>query len=125
MSDELQITIGFNEETSCLIRDFISQLHNNQLLIEINKKLDKLIRINKELKSMNQQTIQLLNDIDAASNELAADIQVLIDKANTNGSATAEEINAALAPKVAFLKQLAADTNAPVPEVPAPTEPTA
>lgn len=121
MSDELKITIGFNEETSCLLREFASQLHNNQLLIEIDKKLDKLIRINKEIRSMNQQTIQLLGEIDAASTELATDIQALLDRAEAAGSLTAEEINTALAPKVEFLKKLASDTGAPVPEVPPPT----
>jgi hypothetical protein len=90
-------------------------------LEEINLKLDKHTRNLKEIKAMNAETQRLLGELDAASTELATDIQTLIDRAEAAGSLTAEEINNALAPKVEFLKQLGANTNAPIPEVPPPT----
>lgn len=75
---------------------------------------------NEVLSKMNADTQAILDQIDAASTDLAGDLQRLIDAANQAGSLTAEEINTALAPRVAFLQQLAHVSDAPVPEAPAP-----
>lgn len=127
MSDKITLEIELGESCKQFLQEMFAANNNSQLAIKLDKmnhKLDKLIRINKELKIMNAETKKLLEDLDAATTEVATDIQVLIDKANEAGSVSAAEINAALAPKVEFLRQLGADTNAPLPPVPPPTEPT-
>ena len=99
-------------------RDFLASL----LIPQTDTKLDQILSGIQELKVMNTEMTELLTRLDAASNEVAADIQTLIDRANESGSLTAAEIAVALGPKVAFLEQLGASTNAPIPEVPPPTE---
>lgn len=65
---------------------------------------------------MNAETKGILERIDAATNAVAAKLQALIDTANSAGSATAAEVNAALGPLVTNLEALAADPANPVPE---------
>lgn len=89
----------------------------------VERKLDAiLVEIKRSRTLMNAETERILTAIDDASTELAADLQRLIDNANNAGSLTAAEINAALAPRVEFLQNLAHVSDAPVPDPPPPIE---
>lgn len=105
MSDHLTIELGPRlEKLLCSYFESITgQLHH------ISHKLNHLEAI------MNAETTAILKRLDDATNGIAAKLQALIDSANASGSATAAEINAALAPEVAKLEGLAADPADPVP----------
>ena len=65
---------------------------------------------------MQQETKDLIQKIDDATNKVAAKLQKLIDDAASAGSLSEAEIRTALQPEVDRLNALGADDSNPVPQ---------
>lgn len=109
MDQQITVTIGFNEETSCLLREFVSRSNNNQLLQEINNKLDRVIRkekiMSKELDALtaevtrntkvDQSAIALLEGLAAKIEAIKADpvaLQALADSMKSDSDKLAAAV---------------------------------
>ena len=80
-------------------------------LAALAKQQTHALRLLKEMKKMNQESLALLQRLDAATTAIAARIQALLD----NPSTTEAEFRAALEPEVARLEGMATDPANPVP----------
>lgn len=89
------------------------------LVAELNLKLDLILtRLDiqeKKIMALQQETKDLIQAVDDATNAVAAKLQKLIDAASTAGSLSEAEVRAALQPEVDRLKALGASDDNPVP----------
>lgn len=84
-----------------------------------------LSRISEDLMARTQEFTDLVTRLDAATNELASDLQALRDQiANGLSQTDTDAVLATLDSKIATLEALGADPNNPVP-TPAPVDPNA
>lgn len=101
------LDIKIKRKTRVLLQSIFNPLSNEAL----QDVLEEIRSDIKEIHRMDQEMVDMLQEIDDATTEIASDIESILANATS-----IEEVKTALRPKVERLKQIAADTNNPVPE---------
>lgn len=95
--------------------DALKALHRiRQYLLCVDQQLDVLTYPKENsMDPIDPKLAQIVSGIDAAANAIAARMQSLVDKANSAGSLTADEVEAALRPEINRLQAMGSDPTAP------------